>query len=113
MAETMPKGFKAPGKALWRAILADLQGDWELDRRELHFLERACRVEDQIAELEKAVAEDGATVAGSRGQTVVHPALSEARQLALVQQRLLGSLELSDPTERPATPAQARGRRAA
>jgi len=28
---------------------------------------------------------------------LVHPALAEARQLRLVQQRLLGSIELCDP----------------
>src|SRR5436190_21581081 len=79
MADAIPKGLSAPGKALWRAILGDLEDGWELDRRELHFLERACRAEDQLGALEAVVAKDGSTVSGSRGQTVVHPAVGEAR----------------------------------
>jgi hypothetical protein len=90
-----------------------LGAGWELDARELHLLERACRCADDLAALEAVVDTDGATVKGSRGQTVVHPALSEARQLRLTQARLLGSLELADPAERSATPAQARARKAA
>lgn len=70
-----------PGAQLWRAIVGDLPGGGELDRRELHLLKRACSAEDHLHELEAAVKRDGATVDGSRGQTVVHPALGEIRQL--------------------------------
>jgi P27 family predicted phage terminase small subunit len=110
-----PAGLGGDGKALWKAILDDLSPQWELDARELDFLERACRCADELRELEKAIDKDGITVEGSRGQTIAHPALSEARQLRLVQMRLLGSIELTDPKEgiRSATPAQARGRHAA
>jgi phage terminase small subunit len=100
---------------LWRSVLADLAPAWELDARELHLLRRACSAEDHLAELEAAVKRDGATVPGSRGQTVVHPALQEARQLKIAQLRLLAALELSDPAAgaRSATPRQAQARRAA
>lgn len=110
-----PTKLGTAGKALWAAILGDLSPQWELDARELDFLERACRCADELRELEKAIDKDGITVEGSRGQTIAHPALSEARQLRLVQLRLLGSIELTDPKEgiRSATPAQARGRHAA
>lgn len=110
-----PAGLKDAGTALWRSITGDLDDDWELDARELHLLERACRCADDLQALEAQVDQDGATAKGSRGQTVVHPALAEARQLRLVQLRLLSALELVDPVEkrRAATPAIARARRAA
>lgn len=110
-----PVTLATAGKALWKAILADLAADWELDRRELHFLERACRVEDEMRELEAVVDAEGATATGSKGQVVVHPAILEARQLKLAQLRLLEALELEDPvaTRQRGTPASRRGRKAA
>jgi Phage terminase, small subunit len=94
-----PEGLRSAGKSLWKAILADLGQGWRLDARELHFLERSCRIEDELRELERVIDADGLTTAGSRGQTTIHPALAEARQLRLVQQRLLGSIELCDPAQ--------------
>ena len=111
----IPAGLGKDGKALWKAVLADLDPEWELDARELHFLSRACRSADELARLQQKIDEDGITTEGSRGQTIVHPALSEARQLRLVQMRLLAAIELTDPKAgiRAATPAQARARNAA
>jgi hypothetical protein len=77
---------------------------WELDARELHLLERACRCADELDDLEAAVDADGVVVKGSRGQASVHPALSEARQLRLVQLRLLGGIQLPDEDAEPRTP---------
>ena len=108
-----PARLAPTGKRLWRSIVKDLPPEWELDQRERELLARACRCADELDKLEKTVDREGPTVNGSRGQVVVHPALQEARQLRLVQLRLLSALELSDPAEGPATPAQARGRRAA
>lgn len=70
---------------------------------------------DDLAALEATVDREGVTVEGSRGQTTVHPALTETRQLRLVQLRLLGAIELRDPNNalRSGTPAQARGKPAA
>ena len=87
------------GQRLWSAIVADVGRGWRLDARELHLLERACRIEDELRQLERVIDADGLTTAGSRGQTIIHPALSEARQLRLVQQRLLGGIELCDPSQ--------------
>ena len=70
-----------------------------MDARELHLLERACRVEDELRELERVVDADGLMSTGSTGQPTIHPALAEARQLRLVQQRLLGSIELCNPAD--------------
>jgi P27 family predicted phage terminase small subunit len=94
---TPPTGLRKAGKKLWKAILADIGVGWRLDARELHLLERACRVEDELRDLEAAIDRDGPMAEGSRGQPTVHPALTEARQLRLVQQRLLGGIELCDP----------------
>ena len=110
-----PAGLDAPGRALWSAILGDLEADWQLDSREIAALTEACRISDQIAALDRAVDADGAMVRGSRGQSVVHPAVGAARQLRLAQLRLLGSIEMVDPTSaiKSATPAQRRARSAA
>ncbi len=110
-----PKALGAPGKKLFRAILRDIDADWQLDARELTLLERAGRCADDLDKLEKAIDKDGIMVEGSQGQRRVHPALAEARQLRLVQLRLLSAIEMVDPQahKRSATPAQARARHAA
>lgn len=110
-----PDGLGDAGRALWAAIIGDLTDDWRLDSRELHLLMRACRVEDELVALEKVIDRDGETTKGSRGQIVVHPALSEARQLRLVQLRLLSALEMENPASAGAraTPASKRAKRAA
>jgi P27 family predicted phage terminase small subunit len=112
---TPPAELDKAGKALWRSIHTDLDRGWELDARELHLLARACRCADELAALDAAVDAAGPTSTGSRGQPVIHPALAEARQLRLVQLRLLGAIELVDPQAaiRSATPVQAQARKAA
>lgn len=103
------------GTALVQSIVDDLQDGWELDARELHLLQRAGRVEDELAMLQDVVDREGVVIAGSRGQTIAHPALSESRQLRLVQLRLLKNLELVDPDQRDrsASPKQRQARAAA
>jgi P27 family predicted phage terminase small subunit len=108
-----PKALGAAGKRLWKSIAADIEPGWRLDARELHLLERACRIEDEVRDLERVVDKDGLVTTGSRGQAVVHPALTEARQLRVVQQRLLGGVELCDPRHGSATTNGARARVAA
>lgn len=110
-----PAGLGKPGRALWRSILADLDAEWELDARELHLLTEACRTADELADLQAVLDKDGLTTAGSRGQTVVHPAVAEVRQLRIVLLRTLSAIEMVDPKAaiRSATPASARGRKAA
>jgi P27 family predicted phage terminase small subunit len=108
-----PKGLGKDGRKLWRAIIGALDADWQLDRRELHLLERAAKIEDRLAELDAAVDADGPVVVGSKGQPVAHPGLQESRQLALAQHRLLRDLELSNPDKRRDPIVSARARRAA
>jgi P27 family predicted phage terminase small subunit len=106
-----PRGLGAAGKQLWKAIQAELPDGIELDGREAELLARACSAADHILELERAVAADGVTVAGSRGQVTVHPALVEIRGQKLAMLRLLKSIDLSaDVVEKP---SERRARRAA
>jgi 1,6-anhydro-N-acetylmuramate kinase len=93
--QATPIGLGTAGTALWNEILGDVGDGWRLDARELHLLERACRCADELLALQAAVDRDGVTTIGSRGQTVTHPALAEARQLRLVQLRLLSALRWS------------------
>jgi pyruvate/2-oxoglutarate dehydrogenase complex dihydrolipoamide acyltransferase (E2) component len=110
-----PPGLGDAGADLWRQIMDDgLAGDWALDGRELVDLERACTCADRLAQLDRIVREDGMTATGSKGQTVIHPALAEARQLELVQHRLLASLQLVNPASGVgSSPVTERKRRAA
>lgn len=84
------------GKALWKALHAELDDSAEFDARELALIEPACRCADEIAKLEEVLATDGVTTTGSKGQVVVHPALSEVRQARLALLRLLSPLEFGD-----------------
>ena len=113
MPESPPKGLDDAGKRLWTAILSDVGPGWRLDARELHLLERACRVEDELRELERVIDRDGMMATGSAGQTVIHPALAEPRQLRIVQQRLLGSLEMCAPDAGTRSATSVRASRAA
>jgi hypothetical protein len=63
-----PEGLGDAGRNLWYSIIGAVAAGNELDERELHSLERACRCADEIALLEAAVDRDGVTVEGSRGQ---------------------------------------------
>jgi hypothetical protein len=107
-----PDGLGPAGEVLWTLILQELPEGIEYDARELALLERACTCADAIDALDRVVAAEGTTTTGSRGQTVVHPALQESRQQKLVILRLLTALDL--PAEDAAeTPAQKRARLAA
>jgi phage terminase small subunit len=111
-----PEGLGAGGRALWQAIVNDLPDNWDLDRRELHFLEQAGRCQDEITLLEAAIEEHGVVTTGSRGQVRTNPAVADVRALRIAQQKLLSALEMTDPQDRKtrsATPHQLRAQRAA
>jgi hypothetical protein len=61
-----PTTLGTAGKRLWKSITADIEPGWRLDARELHLLERGCRVEDEVRELEAAVDRDGVLSEGSK-----------------------------------------------
>lgn len=66
----------------------------------LLILAELCRVTDRLDALAAAVDRDGVTIPGSRGQTIAHPALAEARSHQVVMARLVRTLAL--PPELPA-----------
>ncbi len=98
-APRVPTSLDTAGTSLWKAIVASVPASYELDARELHILERACRCADELALLDAAVDRDGLVVRGSRNQPVLNPCLAEARQLRLAQLRLLHELKIDPPAE--------------
>lgn len=85
-----PKVLGPRGLELWDSIMGDLDGD--VHDRELVL--ETCRTLDVIDDLAKSVRDDGVTVAGSRGQLVVNPAVPEMRQQQATFARLLAQLNL-------------------
>jgi P27 family predicted phage terminase small subunit len=76
------------GRRFWKRVVSE----WECSPAELELLAEACRTLDELDVLRRAVAKEGATVAGSQGQRRAHPALSELRQARGELRRLLEAL---------------------
>jgi len=87
-----PAGLAARGRRFWRETVEK----FELSASELALLREVCRVMDRLDALAAVIESDGATTVGSKGQVVVHPALTEARGQQLVLHRLIGALALPD-----------------
>jgi phage terminase small subunit len=101
MSANTPKGLAAPGRRLWRAVVAE----YELAEHEAAQLEEACRVRDRIAELRDLVARDGLMIDSSQGRRL-HPAIAEERQQRLALARLLATLGVPPLAEdAPSLPA--------
>lgn len=98
MAENQPKAPRAPkglgtrGRRFWR----DTWADFELTDAETVILEEACRALDRLDALDETIKQDGMTTRGSAGQTIIHPAVQEARQQQLALHRLISALGLPD-----------------
>lgn len=92
-----PAGLQKSGKALWRKITAEFELEDSPDKAEL--LYQACRVADQIAELDDAAAEAPLMVKGSMGQPVISPFISEARAQRSLLAQLLARMNFADPEE--------------
>jgi phage terminase small subunit len=114
----LPDGLGDAGADLWRAVVSELvESDSEasehhLDSRELYLLRQAAHTADRIAALEVAVRRDGETTTGSRGQVVLHPAVSEIRQAQLAVAKMLGSIQIADADAGPQTVQQRRASKA-
>lgn len=105
-----PEGLAEAGSAMWER----LTGRFEFSEAERPLLELVCRQADLVASLEAAVAAEGVTIAGSRGQPRLNAAVTELRQCRLALAKLLGELALpSEEDERPMTAAQRRAKHAA
>jgi P27 family predicted phage terminase small subunit len=111
-----PAGLGRRGGALWRRVVAEVDAaGCDLDARELELLAQACRAASVLGQLEAVVARDGVMATGSKGQTVVHGAVAEARQQRLVILRLLAAIGLEERSSEAvsSSPASQRARRAA
>ncbi len=90
-----PKGLRRRGRALWRVLHERL----EYDPHEAELVLETCRTVDAIESLQSVIDRDGYTVAGSTGQTIVHPAVAELRQQQVGLTRLLTTLNLTAALE--------------
>lgn len=87
-----PPDLATRGRRFWR----ETTGQFELTGAELEILKETCRTLDDLDRLAASVAAEGAMVAGSAGQPVVNPALTEARGQRLTLHRLVAALALPD-----------------
>jgi hypothetical protein len=83
-----PGGLGPSGRSLYRRVLADVQAGWELDGKDLHNLEAACRAVDRVHELEQIIDRDGLLTDGK-----LHPAVVESRLQTQLAVHLLGKVE--------------------
>lgn len=109
-----PRVLGREGRAFWR-LVHSLYDD--LAPAELALLEQACRSLDVIAVLDAAAAAEPLTT-GSKGQTIVHPATTEARLQRRELARILDQLGLPDPASgateaKPSSPQKRRAAKAA
>ncbi|MFB1428136.1 terminase [Micrococcus endophyticus] len=88
-APRAPRGLKAGGKRLWRAVTEE----FELGEHELSVLLQASRTVDALDELERIVIAEGVTHDSPQGVRA-HPALVEARQQRITLAKLVASLRI-------------------
>jgi phage terminase small subunit len=62
----------------------------------LEVLSQACAGLDDLQALNEAIAAEGLTIVGSKGQTAINPLVAERRQTRLAVARLLAQLGLAD-----------------
>jgi hypothetical protein len=84
-----PRGLRAAGKRLWRAV----NSEFDIDDHEAALLREACRTVDQLDQLQAVLAQTSLVVGSNQGIRV-HPALVESRQQRLVLAKLVTSLRL-------------------
>ena len=105
-----PAGLARRGRQFWTKTVAV----YSLSDAELELLVEVCRALDQCEDLQAAIATEGITVAGSKGQSRVHPAVAELRQVRLAVGRLIAQLALPDEEgESVPSPTTLRARNAA
>lgn len=99
-----PKGLRASGRALWKAVL----DDFELTEHETVVLREACRTADSLDDLQVLLDQEGLMSETSQGARV-HPALVELRQQRIALARLFAALHI--PTGEQSGRTQHRGAR--
>lgn len=93
----MPSGFGTSGQKLWKSVVGEF--DLNRDPHKLEILAQACRVSDQITELDGAAVEAPLTVKGSMGQPVISPFIAEARVQRALLAQLIARLNLAELEE--------------
>jgi P27 family predicted phage terminase small subunit len=88
----VPQTLGDAGRAFWQ----DVTTEYVLTPAERRLLAEVCATLDTLAALAEVVEAEGVTAEGSKGQTVTHPAVSEARQQRLALGRLVAQLALPD-----------------
>jgi uncharacterized protein with von Willebrand factor type A (vWA) domain len=87
-----------PATETIEAIREGLPPGVELDEREEALLDLAARQARDVAAAEADIAERGYLITGSRGQNMINPSVSEARQSRTALGKLLGQLDLPEST---------------
>lgn len=77
-----------------QAFYDQVTGSYGVSESELHLLTETCRCLDTLDDLDRAVRTDGVMALGSKDQTVVNPAVSEARAQRLALRSLLAALAI-------------------
>lgn len=98
-----PLAENGPGAAFWGKVW----GEYDLNLGETQVLFQTCRVLDEIAELETALAGEPFTVKGSMGQSTLHPLraqLHAARKTVAAFLRQLALPDLADEDDAEVTP---------
>lgn len=90
-----PAGLGASGRSLWRSVVAE----YVLRPDELTVLGAACRTVDELELLRVALATGPVMVAGSKGQPVPNPLLSEIRSHRALLGSLLKQIGISEAVE--------------
>jgi hypothetical protein len=90
MTVRAPPGLGVRGRALWRDTLAAYQ----LDPLEQMALLQICRRVDELDRIDLAMRGSKPTCAGSMGQLVAHPLLSEVRQHSETLRNLVKLIDL-------------------
>lgn len=100
MKRQRPRGLGPAGRKLYDEVLGNVASDWELDSKDFGVLDRACKLADRAARLERELGSAALLVPGSRGQDTVHPAVAELRAHDIAIAALVRQIEISPPTKR-------------
>jgi hypothetical protein len=95
-AEKPPAGLQRAGTALWKALIADVHEEWQLDAKDLHTLDLAARAADRAEELQAVIDRDGLMVRAGL-QERLNPAISEQRMQRQLSALLVTRIALAPP----------------
>ncbi len=109
-APALPESWTASARETFEAVSEEC-GD-SLSSAELAELYHACFLESTAERLDRVAADAGMVARGSTGQTILHPAVTEARLSRTAAAAILARLHRPSAAPAP-TAASERGRRAA